>query len=380
MCPNKKGEEGGTEAIALLCKPGFEDDATAEIVHHFGQVRSARIGAGFVTLKCDSLADAIRVHSADLSMLPNGFRFVFVTDIFQGKLVAFPPSTRDRLAPLLDVIIPSAEANASSEPLAIRVVAPESTAVAGLPKFCSGFENVLSAGIRKRGHRVAGTKSAGETDPNSLEVFVIFFDYGLALAGVRPVHFGSRAHRRGRVPREKDAPSRSGSKLLEAWRFFELPQAAMRGPAGKPPLAVDLGAAPGGWSSVLAAAGYSVHAVDNGDLDKALIAKYGQKITHLKKDAFHFAPEPGVSIVTCDIVERPAQVTDLLLRWLRLTKLKVLVFNLKLPMKKRYEEINRCLERLQKGMQEAGTEFEIDAHQLYHDRQEVTVVVRTLGS
>jgi 23S rRNA (cytidine2498-2'-O)-methyltransferase len=321
-------------------------------------------------------------------MLPPGFRFVFVTDIFLGKLVAFPPSTRDRLAPLLDTLVPAMEASLASlstEPLEIRVVAPESTAVAGLPKFCSGFENVLSAGIRKRGHRVAAPKSAGETGVGlkaleTHEVFVIFFDYGLALAGMRPVHFGSRAHRRGRVPREKDAPSRSGSKLLEAWRFFELPQAAMRGPAGKPLLAVDLGAAPGGWSSVLAAAGYNVHAVDNGDLDKNLIAKYGQRITHLKKDAFHFAPEPGVSIVTCDIVERPAQVTDLLLRWLRLTKLKVLVFNLKLPMKKRYEEINRCLERLQKGMQEAGTEFEMDAHQLYHDRQEVTVVVRTLGS
>jgi 23S rRNA (cytidine2498-2'-O)-methyltransferase len=367
------------ETIALLCKPGFEDNAIAEIAHLFGPVRSARSGAGFVTLKCDPLAGLIRDHWENDRLLQPRFRFVFVTDVFLGKVVAFPPSTNDRLTPLLEVIVPAIQVNGTASPLAIRVVAPESTAVAGLPKFCGGFERVLGAGIRKLGHTVAGHKSSGETDPIAHEVFVIFFDYNLALAGLRPVHFGSRAHRRGRVPREKDAPSRSGSKLLEAWRFFDLPQAALRGLAGKPPLAVDLGAAPGGWSSVLAAAGYNVHAVDNGDMDKNLIAKYGQRITHLKKDAFHFAPEPGVSIVTCDIVERPAQVTDLMLLWLRLTKLKVLVFNLKLPMKKRYEEINRCLERLQKGMQEAGTEFEIDAHQLYHDRQEVTVVVRTLG-
>lgn len=388
------------ETIAVLCKPGFEDDAIAEIAHSFGQLRAMRSGAGFVTLICNSLADLIRRASAEgdrsggsgvtLRPLPQELRFVFVTDLFLGKLLSFAPDTRDRLKPVLDAVGFSPDEQCNFASMAVRVVAPESTEVAGLPKFCTGFERVLTNALRKRGSKEttgsasslgsSGVPGGVQSALRAQEVFVLFFDYGLALAGTRPCHFGERARRRGRVAREKDAPSRSGSKLLEAWRFFELPEAALRGTGGKQALAVDLGAAPGGWSAVLAAAGYRVYAVDNGELDKQLIAKYGPRITHLKKDAFHFAPDQGASVVTCDIVERPAQVTELMLRWLQSAKLKLLVFNLKLPMKKRYDEVRRCLERLHRGLSEVGAEFEIDAHQLYHDRQEVTVVVRAAGS
>ena len=46
------------------------------------------------------------------------------------------------------------------------------------------------------------------------------------------------------------------------------------------------------------------------------------------------------------------------------------VFNLKLPMKKRWEETQRCLAAFQ---EQAGRPLVVRARQLYHDREEITV-------
>lgn len=53
-------------------------------------------------------------------------------------------------------------------------------------------------------------------------------------------------------------------------------------------------------------------------------------------------------------------------------------FNLKLPMKKRYEEVSHNLAYLQAQLDEHGVNAQIQARQLYHDREEVTVHVRRL--
>ena len=54
------------------------------------------------------------------------------------------------------------------------------------------------------------------------------------------------------------------------------------------------------------------------------------------------------------------------------------IFNLKLPMKKRYEELSRNLAYIQEQLDEHGINAQIQARQLYHDREEVTVHVRRL--
>jgi 23S rRNA (cytidine2498-2'-O)-methyltransferase len=46
------------------------------------------------------------------------------------------------------------------------------------------------------------------------------------------------------------------------------------------------------------------------------------------------------------------------------------VFNLKLPMKKRWDETRQCLAAF---AAESGKALEIRAKQLYHDREEITV-------
>lgn len=43
-----------------------------------------------------------------------------------------------------------------------------------------------------------------------------------------------------------------------------------------------------------------------------------------------------------------------------------------------YDEVARCLSILREGLSQALLGFECRAHQLYHDRQEVTVAIRSL--
>lgn len=54
------------------------------------------------------------------------------------------------------------------------------------------------------------------------------------------------------------------------------------------------------------------------------------------------------------------------------------IFNLKLPMKKRYEEVSHNLAYIQAQLDEHGINAQIQARQLYHDREEVTVHVRRI--
>ena len=61
-------------------------------------------------------------------------------------------------------------------------------------------------------------------------------------------------------------------------------------------------------------------------------------------------------------------------QWLREGWCRQAMFNLKLPMKKRYEEVRLCLDRLREiGRRGRWT---LRARQLYHDREEITVFAR----
>ncbi|EGP01745.1 putative 23S rRNA C2498 ribose 2'-O-ribose methyltransferase [Pasteurella multocida subsp. gallicida str. Anand1_poultry] len=48
-------------------------------------------------------------------------------------------------------------------------------------------------------------------------------------------------------------------------------------------------------------------------------------------------------------------------------------FNLKLPMKKRYLEVKKCLQMIEESLEKQGFRYHIQAKHLYHDREEITV-------
>lgn len=171
------------------------------------------------------------------------------------------------------------------------------------------------------------------------------------------------------------APSRSGLKLLEALMLFigedDLP-GRMR--AGR--VAIDLGASPGGWSQVLAARGVRVVAVDNGPIAPEVMAT--QLVEHRREDAFRFRPELPVDWMVCDVVAAPARIAALVAQWVARRWCRETIFNLKLPGKDRWREVQRCHDVIERVLVRADGDHVLRFKHLYHDRDEVTGHLRRL--
>ncbi|MFO1435931.1 MAG: 23S rRNA (cytidine(2498)-2'-O)-methyltransferase RlmM [Gammaproteobacteria bacterium] len=170
-----------------------------------------------------------------------------------------------------------------------------------------------------------------------------------------------------RLHMPRAAPSRSVLKLDEALLTFlsgEKRQQLLR--PGM--LAIDLGAAPGGWTWLLASMGLRVIAVDNGRIAPAVMQL--ETVEHRRMDGFKFHPPRGVDWLVCDIIEQPQRVADRLGVWFAKRWCKRAIFNLKLPMKKRYAALLQAQATFEKAL--SGRRYELQFRQLYHDREEVT--------
>jgi len=167
------------------------------------------------------------------------------------------------------------------------------------------------------------------------------------------------------------APSRSAAKLAEALLVFlgadeaRLLQPGMR--------AVDLGAAPGGWSWLLAQRGLKVTAVDNGAL-KGDVA-IDPRVTHVRADGLAWRPRAPVDWLVCDIVLQPIRIAALVGDWMAEGLARRAIVNLKLPMKRRYDEVTRCEAEIRSRVEKAHAKVDLRVRQLYHDREEVTAYV-----
>ena len=165
--------------------------------------------------------------------------------------------------------------------------------------------------------------------------------------------------------REEGYRSRAAFKIKEIDERQKLFRKGMR--------VVDLGAAPGGWTYQLLERSFFVTAVDNGKMAENLMAS--GMVDHKSEDAFKFKPKAAVDLLVCDMVEKPQRVIELVARWFKEQTCTWAVINLKLPMKKRFAELEACQLAFweQSGLTE--DKFEIRCKQLYHDREEVTLVL-----
>lgn len=169
-----------------------------------------------------------------------------------------------------------------------------------------------------------------------------------------------------------DAPSRSAAKIAEAFHTLTRGDSLERllKPGRR---AVDLGAAPGGWSWWLAQQGFRVTAVDNARLKPQVLAT--ELVEHVRGDGFHYRPKGRVDWVVCDMIEKPRRIAELMAKWLGEGWTMHALFNLKLPMKKRTEELQHCRTIVEQGIRRAGGAYAMRMRQLYHNRDEVTVMV-----
>lgn len=173
-----------------------------------------------------------------------------------------------------------------------------------------------------------------------------------------------------RIPVDPESVSRAEQKLLEAWELFELVDPQKEQFEGG--AAVDLGAAPGGWSRVAANWGYSVDAVDPAALDSRLKSHSG--ITHFSMTSGEFLKNPGgpYRLLLCDMKMEAAMACGLVCDLAGLLEPGArLVVTLKLP-KKRV-----ALELARRAVGQLEQSFDVlAARQLYFNRSEITVLAR----
>lgn len=165
-----------------------------------------------------------------------------------------------------------------------------------------------------------------------------------------------------RMKQVRGAPSRSASKLEEALSIMDI-----RPEPGH--IAVDLGAAPGGWTLVLARHGAHVMAVDHGKLDITSDVETKSRIEWIPANGLKFVPPSPVDWLVCDMVMSSRDTMSVLRRWMEEGWMRLFVVNLKLPKANQWPAVKEALEI-------AGL-FRwpmVKAKHLIHDRNEVTLM------
>ncbi len=347
--------------LFLHCRIGFEKECAAEIsdlaseagIYGYSKTKDNAAYVVFITHEADG---AMQLHKNLLYRKLIFTRQWFVT---QAPITDLPVT--DRVTPLL---------NASQDfPVARELVIETIDTNDGKElstlgkKFVAPFSNSL------RKHQRLDNKS-------SWRMHLVFITGTEAYLGVSLYSNSSQwpmGIARLRLPRE--APSRATLKLEEAWHHF-IPAAEWDTRLASGMRAVDLGAAPGGWTWQLVQRNMYVEAVDNGPMDKNLL-ETGQVI-HILTDGFLYEPKKKVDWLVCDIVDKPARVSSMIIQWFAKGYCREAVFNLKLPMKQRYLEVKKCEQRILKELSAAGLNVDMQFKQLYHDREEVTGHLRVV--
>ena len=350
------------DCLVLYCRAGFEGECASEIQEH-----AAELGySGYCKAKPDSgyvvFVPHEPQHSAALASLIPFHALIFARQLFAANLINGLP-VDDRITPLLDHLAGIAVSE-------VMVETADTNEAKELLSFCRKFSTPFLQAVRR--HELL--REQDESAPrlhlfflSSTAVYLGFSDPDNSspwLMGIPRLRFPS------------SAPSRSTLKLDEAIHLFlSEEEQSVRLRTGMK--AVDLGASPGGWTWQLVQRHLLVIAVDNGPMDQALLDS--GLVQHKREDGFRFRPQEPVDWMVCDMVEQPGRIAHLVGKWVAEGWCRETIFNLKLPMKKRYQEVLRCASIIHELLESAGVDYEIAFKQLYHDREEVTGYLRRLN-
>ena len=338
--------------VLVYCRPGFERECAQEL----SSIASEMGVEGFVKARPDSGFALFQPHQDDMGIELGKHlsldHLVFPRQLLLvGELIADLPEA-DRVTP----IVTAARALGTSF-AGLQVEMPDTNEGKALATLTRPLTPHLEKALRKA--------NVTFDDPEAEERLHVFFVGGLACyVGVARVG-NSSAWPMG-IPRLRmpaAAPSRSTLKLAEAMMEFAGARSFEPGTT-----AVDLGASPGGWTWQLVQRGFMVTAVDHGPMDAALMES-GQ-VKHRRDDGFHYRPADPVEWMVCDMVESPSRIARLVAKWIAEGWCRETIFNLKLPMKKRFEELDRCRAIIDEAL--GGSGYYLRMKQLFHDREEVT--------
>jgi 23S rRNA (cytidine2498-2'-O)-methyltransferase len=342
-------------SLLLYCRPGFEKECAAEI-----QSLSQRMEVqGYSKAAPDSGYVLFTPYEASgMALLTRQLRFADLC--FARQMVAVLPllsglPVNDRIGPLLE-----AAAALARQFFDIWLETADTNDAKELSVFVRKFQGPFTRAMAD-----AGRVSA---KPGAPRLHLFFLNSTTVYVGLsRPGNASPWPMGIIRLKFPRAAPSRSTLKLEEALLFFLGDESKSLQPGMK---AVDLGAAPGGWTWQLVKRSLRVTAVDNGAMDQGLMDS--GIVEHLRLDGFRYTPPKPVDWLVCDMVEQPSRVAALVARWMAEGHCRHAMFNLKLPMKKRFEEVKRCREIIEESLDTAEVPFCLSFKQLYHDREEVT--------
>ncbi|MEN9202197.1 MAG: SAM-dependent methyltransferase [Thermostichus sp. DG_1_6_bins_120] len=171
-----------------------------------------------------------------------------------------------------------------------------------------------------------------------------------------------------RFRRDPGQISRAEWKLLEAIQVFQIPTVA----GGR---ALDLGAAPGGWTRVLRQHGQEVTAVDPAELDRRLAQDPGIHHYRLSAQAYLDRHPGRFHLILNDMRMDSRDSARLMVNFApHLEPGGAGVMTLKLPSHHRLQVLQQALRILQ------GAFPVVKARHLFHNRSEVTVYLQTLAT
>jgi 23S rRNA (cytidine2498-2'-O)-methyltransferase len=319
-----------------LTRPGSEGDLVSEL--RLGLGERARASSPAPGLVRSELAATFEDGSLDATFARHGVRWVRTLPADAAQLAAAVRGLATGPIALDAIVADTDEGNR----LAGAALALEDAVAARL-------EGVVRV-ARERARDVGAT----------LVDLVFLSPSEIALGAVEPsLALTLHAQGRARMKVAGDRPSRAARKVEEALDWLGLSP-------GPGEVCVDLGAAPGGWSWSLLGRRARVVAVDPAEL-RPDVARH-PRLTHVKASAFTYGPDEPIDWLFCDMAWRPREAAQMLAKWARKRWARILVANLKLPMKQKAEMVRELREILHGGGWQR-----VRSRQLYHDRDEITV-------
>ena len=344
----------------LSCRSGFENDC----------IQQARAQLAEQECYADFSEHPGFVLAETADGVFNIHELIFVRQLFQTFMKVEDLPENDRVAPLVNAIssLPISKQNGPFDGLYIEC--PDTDDGQGLKRFCNSFHKPMERALQK----AELLNKSYNTGQHNLRLHIFFPSYDHAYIGVSTLSNASKwplGIPRLKLP--KSSPSRAALKLEEVFNVmmnkFEQKRWLAEGMH-----AVDLGAAPGGWTSSLLKRGMFVTAIDNGKMDAKLMET--DMVNHIASDAFKYVPKARVDWMVCDIIDKPRRNAELLATWIRKGMCERAIVTLKLPMKKRYDEVKQCLRIIEAAMAERPKDYDqLRVKQLYHNRQEITVLL-----
>ncbi|MCH8537557.1 MAG: 23S rRNA (cytidine(2498)-2'-O)-methyltransferase RlmM [Alkalimonas sp.] len=361
--------------LLLYCRSGFEKECAAEIQDKAAQKNLF----GYCKLSSNSAYVIFEAYDAEeLLRFYRSFSLSKLVFTRQWCLLLAPQLQllpHDRVSTVLEATA-AADITGFGE---LRVEYPETNDGKTLSTLARKLTVPLRLSLRQQGtllDKARQSKKRLAAEHQTAPVLHLFLLSGTeAMLGLSyPDNNNSLENGIMRLKFPKDAPSRSTLKLEEAFLTF-IPESERDKRLASGMNAVDLGASPGGWTYQLVRRSMMVIAIDNGPMEQSLMDS-GQ-VKHYQVDGFKFEPQKkNIYWLVCDMIEQPNRVTDRICDWLISGWCQETIFNLKLPMKKRYDVVSQSMDHIHQRLQGAGINYHIQAKHLYHDREEVTVHIQ----